>query len=153
MPIFRDSQKRRWVRAYGHVGFRQEMLTEDAADVFANILKGTVKDEYIEGKAYVLGNKNGIGFYQAELNKNATGNDGTTHFKNNAYKSYLLATDIPATLSRSAGFRFSFGGTTAVEEVEIVNEKEEIYDLTGRKLSEITKPGIYIINGNKVIGR
>ena len=124
---------------------------EDAADVSANILKGTVKDEYIEGKAYVLGNKNGIGFYQAELNKNATGNDGTTHFKNNAYKSYLLATDIPATLSRSAGFRFSFGGTTAVEEVEMRNEREEIYDLTGRRLSEITKPGIYIINGNKVL--
>ena len=126
---------------------------EDAADVSANILKGTVKDEYIEGKAYVLGNKNGIGFYQAELNKNATGNDGTTHFKNNAYKSYLLATDIPATLSRSAGFRFSFGGTTVIEEVEVENEKvnEAIYDLAGRRLNEITKPGIYIINGKKVI--
>ena len=126
---------------------------EDAADVSANILKGTVKDEYIEGKAYVLGNKNGIGFYQAELNKNATGNDGTTHFKNNAYKSYLLATDIPATLSRSAGFRFSFGGTTVIEEVEVENEKvnEAIYDLAGRRLNEITKPGIYIINGKKVL--
>ena len=126
---------------------------EDAADVSANILKGTVKDEYIEGKAYVLGNKNGIGFYQAELNKNATGNDGTTHFKNNAYKSYLLATDIPATLSRSAGFRFSFGGTTVIEEVEVENEKvnEAIYDLAGRRLNEITKPGIYIINGKKIL--
>lgn len=126
---------------------------EDAADVSDNILKGTVEDEYIEGKAYVLGNKNGIGFYQAELNKNATGNDGTTHFKNNAYKSYLLATDIPATLSRSAGFRFSFGGTTVIEEVEVENEKvnEAIYDLAGRRLNEITKPGIYIINGKKVL--
>lgn len=126
---------------------------EDAADVSANILKGTVKDEYIEGKAYVLGNKNGIGFYQAELNKNATGNDGTTHFKNNAYKSYLLASALAPTMQSNAGYRFAFGGTTAVEEVEMRNEKEEIYDLTGRRLSEITKPGIYIINGKKVIVR
>lgn len=135
---------------------------EDAADVSANILKGTVKDEYIEGKAYVLGNKNGIGFYQALLNFNATYNKITNeadieqygvYFKNNAYKSYLLATDIPATLSRSAGFRFSFGGTTVIEEVEVENEKvnEAIYDLAGRRLNEITKPGIYIINGKKIL--
>ena len=135
---------------------------EDAADVSANILKGTVKDEYIEGKAYVLGNKSGIGFYQALLNFDATYNKITNeanieqygvYFKNNAYKSYLLATDIPATLSRSAGFRFSFGGTTVIEEVEVENEKvnEAIYDLAGRRLNEITKPGIYIINGKKVL--
>ena len=127
---------------------------EGQADVSRNLLKGSVVDEYIEGKAYVLGNKNGIGFYQAELNKNATGNAGNTHFKNNAYKSYLLlSSDIPS-VNKSAGFRFAFGGTTAVEEVcrgEVGSP--EIYDLTGRKLSEITKPGIYIINGNKVIVR
>lgn len=137
---------------------------EDAADVSDNILKGTVKDEYIEGKAYVLGNKSGIGFYQALLNFNATYNKITNeadieqygvYFKNNAYKSYLLATDIPAMLSRSAGFRFSFGGTTVIEEVEVENEKvnEAIYDLAGRRLNEITKPGIYIINGKKNIIR
>ena len=123
---------------------------EGQADVSGNLLKGSVVDEYIEGKAYVLGNKSGIGFYQAELNKNATGNAGDTHFKNNAYKSYLLSSDIFG-VNKSAGFRFAFGGTTAVEDVEIVNEKEEIYDLTGRKLSEITKPGIYIVKGKKVL--
>ena len=133
---------------------------EEAADVSDNILKGTVEDEYIEGKAYVLGNKSGIGFYQALLNFDENYNKLTieadieqygVYFKNNAYKSYLLATDIPATLSRSAGFRFSIGGTTDIEEVETENEREEIYDLTGRRLSEITKPGIYIINGKKVL--
>ena len=64
-----------------------------------------------------------------------------------------MATDIPATLNRSAGFRFSFGGTTVIEEVEVENEKvnEAIYDLAGRRLNEITKPGIYIINGKKVL--
>jgi hypothetical protein len=28
--------------------------------------------------------------------------------------------------------------------------KGEIYDLQGRKLDEVTKPGIYIIDGKKV---
>ena len=40
---------------------------------------------------------------------------------------------------------------TAVENVEIKNEKSEIYDLTGRKVKNINKAGIYIINGNKVL--
>ena len=40
---------------------------------------------------------------------------------------------------------------TAVENVEIKNEKSEIYDLTGRKVENIAKAGIYIINGNKVL--
>ena len=35
-----------------------------------------------------------------------------------------------------------------IEEVEPVSEGT--YDLTGRKIEDITKPGIYIINGKKV---
>ena len=32
------------------------------------------------------------------------------------------------------------------------NEKAKtVYDLTGRRVQEITKPGIYIVNGKKVI--
>ena len=40
--------------------------------------------------------------------------------------------------------------TTSIESVEMRNEKEEIYDLSGRKVENPTK-GIYIINGNKVV--
>ncbi len=50
-----------------------------------------------------------------------------------------------------------FGGTTDIEEIEAegdaadVEVVETIYDLQGRKLDEITEPGIYIVNGKKVI--
>ena len=43
-------------------------------------------------------------------------------------------------------------GTTGVEEVrtEDANVKG-IYDLQGRKIDEITKPGLYIVDGKKVL--
>ena len=40
---------------------------------------------------------------------------------------------------------------TAVENVEAENENVEIYDLTGRKVENITKAGIYVVNGCKVL--
>ena len=132
---------------------------EEPANVDGNLLQGTVTDKFIEGHAYVLGNKNGIGFYQAMLNFDKDYNkldeadieQSGMYFKNNNHKAYLLATALAPTMQSNAGYRFAFGGTTAVEKVEMRNEKGEIYDLTGRKLSEITKPGIYIVNGKKVL--
>lgn len=53
-------------------------------------------------------------------------------------------------------FRFTGSGGTSIEGVELEPEAEyveAIYDLQGRKLSEITQPGIYIINGKKVMVR
>ena len=44
------------------------------------------------------------------------------------------------------------GGLTSIVEVETevaAPAMEGIYELTGRKIEEITKPGIYIINGQK----
>ena len=41
--------------------------------------------------------------------------------------------------------------STGVEEVETDGGDKVIYDISGRKLSEITKPGLYIVNGKKVI--
>ena len=41
---------------------------------------------------------------------------------------------------------------TAIDEVECENNGEEvIFDLTGRRLDKVEKPGIYIINGKKVL--
>ncbi|MBR5893320.1 MAG: hypothetical protein IKZ37_06785 [Bacteroidaceae bacterium] len=50
-------------------------------------------------------------------------------------------------------FMLQIATPTAIEEVECEEEPQEtiIYDLSGRRIMEITKPGIYIINGKKVV--
>lgn len=51
-------------------------------------------------------------------------------------------------------FRFPNSDTTLIEDVEAEEEKTEtvegIFDLQGRRIKEITQPGIYIVNGKKV---
>lgn len=51
-------------------------------------------------------------------------------------------------------FRFPNSNTTLIENVEAEEEKTEtvegIFDLQGRRIKEITQPGIYIVNGKKV---
>ena len=42
-------------------------------------------------------------------------------------------------------------GDTAIEGVEAENGEKVIYDLTGRRVENITKAGIYIVNGKKVL--
>ena len=50
---------------------------------------------------------------------------------------------------------FTFNGssiTSGIEEVKGENgNAKTIYDLTGRRVETITKPGIYIVNGKKVL--
>ena len=43
------------------------------------------------------------------------------------------------------------GADTAIDGVEAEVENDVIYDLTGRRVNEITKAGIYIVNGKKVL--
>lgn len=50
-----------------------------------------------------------------------------------------------------ANFNLKPETPTAVENVEMRNEKEEIFDLSGRRINEITEAGIYIIGGRKVL--
>ena len=120
-----------------------------------NLLNGSVENKYVEGTAYVLANHSeaGIGFYKAELNFDATGNkvaegETGTHFLNNAGKAYLV---LPAEQSTVAYYGFDWAGTTGIENVEVENASNVIYDLTGRRVEAITAPGIYIVGGKKVL--
>ena len=120
----------------------------DAID--GNELNGSTINTYVEGAAYVLANgENGVGFYKTILNKNAEGGEDDTHFLNNANKAYL---EVPAA-EGVACYSFRFGeGTTGVEEITDNREQSTvIYDLTGRRVEAITAPGIYVVNGNKVL--
>ena len=114
-----------------------------AVDFSTNLLKGTAVDTYIDEEAYVLSKVDGVvGLYLAEMT------DGT--WLNNATKAYLPAS---AVLNKSAAFYgFDWDGTTGVEEIKDNREQSTvIYDLTGRRVEEITAPGIYVVNGKKIL--
>ena len=117
------------------------------AAVSGNLLKGTTKRTLINKDAnkayYVLGMTDGVGFYNAV---NGT-NEG--EFYNGAYKAYL---EIEGATETAAFYGFDWNGTTGISEVKGENgEVKVIYDLTGRRVEEITAPGIYIVGGKKVL--
>ena len=114
-------------------------VTEETADV-ENVMEGTLNNEYITKDAYVLGIVDGeVGLYKAEMAGGV--------WLNNANKAYLPAEYA----AHSTSLRFDFGGTTAIEEVETEAAETVIYDLTGRRVNEITKAGVYIVGGRKVL--
>ena len=114
--------------------------------VEGNKLAGSVYDENITpaGTAYVLSAPDSkVGLYQAALTT-----DGA--FLNNANKAYLVVDGANAAASYS--FNFDWAGTTAIEGVVAEGAQDgAIYDITGRRVKAITAPGIYIVNGKKVV--
>ena len=95
---------------------------------------------------YVLANgENGVGLYKDEL-------DGGT-FRNNANKAYLpVVAEADANAVASYSFNFDWAGTTGIEGVVAEGAQDgAIYDITGRRVKAITAPGIYIVNGRKVV--
>ena len=124
-----------------------QITNTGATAINGNLLQGTAAATYITEDAYVLANgENGIGLYEAETKGQAEGT-----FLNNSHKAYLPKSALSEAAKASKALRFTFGSTTAVEDIETENGVKTIYDLSGRKLSEITAPGIYIINGKKVV--
>ena len=127
------------------------IIDEATTDWTNNMLKGSTVDAYLAGPAYVLSKPadSEIGFYKAALNKNEAGEEGTTHFKNNANKAYLVVGGAEG----AAYYSFRFGeGTTGIDEITDNREQSTvIYDLTGRRVETITEPGIYIVGGKKVL--
>lgn len=82
-------------------------------------------------------NKTGLGFYWGAENGAA--------FTPKAGGAYLIVS------AESAAKAFTFGDEeTAIESVEAEIASEEIFDLSGRKVSKAVK-GLYIINGKKVV--
>ena len=116
----------------------------DAATVEANLLKGSIANRYVTGDAYVLTLKEGVVCFGGVLLNQLEG----TAFLNNANKVYLPKT--AGMNAASYSFRFEGEGTTGIENVEVENANV-IYDLTGRQVEAISAPGIYIINGKKVL--
>ena len=77
--------------------------------------------------------------------------NGSKYWQNQAGKGRLTGTK---TYYKLELIGTSEGSLTSIVEVETeVNNNviEGIFDLTGRKIEEITKPGIYIINGKKTL--
>ena len=136
-------------------------VTESAETISGNKLLGSVAASYVTAEAYVLGYINvaeegqpedkQVGFYTATKNFNEAGEkvaEGGVKWLNNGFKAYL-----PKTAGANA-LRFNFGGeTTAIESVlnNGVDANAPIYDLSGRRVMNAVKGGIYIQNGKKFI--
>ena len=140
--------------------FTFEYVNETPASISDNKLQGTFYDSYIEydggHEYYVLAQINGkVGFAKIKRDYNGEGSkvgqdNGGTHFKNNANRVYLpIVKDLNPV--QSYGVRI-VDGTTGID--TIVTDgvaPEAIYDLSGRRVKEMTLPGIYIVNGKKYI--
>ncbi|MBR4065333.1 MAG: RICIN domain-containing protein [Bacteroidaceae bacterium] len=119
--------------------------SDEADEIETNLLEGSIADRYVAADAYVLGiNNEEVGLYTATKNQLSN-----TAFKNNANKAYL-----PKTAGmNAASYSFRFGeGTTGIDQItENREQSTAIFDLTGRRVEAISAPGIYIINGKKVL--
>ena len=135
------------VKATRNGDWEFEYTTETGKE-YTNLLKGTTKNEYITEDAYVLtpdGNGD-VCFGKAIKNQL-----DDTAWLNNANKAYLPASVLPEAAQGTTNFSFRFPDTTAIEQVVTENEIKAIFDLTGHRVESITKRGIYIINGKKVL--
>ena len=121
----------------GKYGFKPAPAS---ANVYETGWAGTLEAEEIPGTtyAYILSYK-GVGTPIKMYKLSST--DRTI----NANKAYYIDST-----GRASALQFVFGGTTDIEDVEREGNEDTIYDLQGRKLSEITEPGIYIVGGKKV---
>ncbi len=124
----------------------------------STLLGGSLYTKYVQcddSDYYKLMIKNGEAkMYLMYKEFNAAGvSQGETHagghIKCSANKIYMR---VPAASgAASYGMRFIDYGTTDIDDFKGENgDAKAIYDLQGRKLTEITEPGIYIVNGKKV---
>lgn len=107
--------------------------TDSSSVVSGNILQYATSDVNTTGSQYIL--------YKNEFVK-ASG----TILPGNCY--LQITTNLPARGVLGIGN----DGSTAIEGIEFEATKdEEWYDLQGRRIQKPTKPGLYIVNGKKVV--
>ena len=61
---------------------------------------------------------------------------------------------ITVTIDKSAkSISVTSGAVSGIDNIKDNTQRNAIYDLTGRRVGTITAPGIYIVNGKKLIKR
>lgn len=131
----------------------------DAAIIFGKILQTPILCD-ANARYYKLGGKSGdevskMYWMYKEYSSDGTiadenaGTDNGGYIRCSANKIYMRVQENNA--QNAFSMRFA-GATTGVDEVNGENgEVKAIYDMQGRKLTEITMPGMYIVNGKKVM--
>ncbi len=103
-----------------------------AAKQSINIVEGDVEADW-------------IGTYLGEVPVDMTG-------KMTDYKLYCnINIDMSATLNQKINVKFGREDLSGIEDIAGEQGTKAIFDLTGRRVEAITAPGIYIVNGKKVI--
>lgn len=116
---------------------------EDVPAELENRLSATGAQSVVmsqSGVDYILGKgSKGAGFYKAKAGSTLAAGKAYFHFQNAA---------------QVRNFVLRFGGeTTDIEDAVLApaTDNDAIYDLSGRRVNEVTKGGIYIKNGKKFI--
>ena len=118
------------------------------ADLSGNRLKGTcdaVDFTFDNDYSYALVVK-GSGALQGQFAFSKVSAGRTLSNYNN--RAYL---DLSSSKAFSNNFRLSFGGITGIEPVVDEETEAVIFDLSGRRVTEMEPGNIYIINGKKVL--
>ena len=145
-------------------------LTEEIEEGNANYLWGFAATGN-EGEYKVYNARTGNALYTGTTNRTLLTTDGAadatpyTFTPNEENKALVIESDgkywynqrNSARLYRSEGYWklelavVKSGDVTSIEEIGAETVSEGIYDLTGRHIEQIVKPGVYVVNGKKTV--
>lgn len=129
--------------------YAEEPIGEEYTNLFTGSTYQTYREAEVNHYYYVFGQNNGeIGLYKNGVKYDATGAEGTTHYKMSANK---ILFDWDGSVSNVSSFRFRLGtgGQATSLEDALMMDNTIIYDLYGRRILEVKTSGLYIVNGEK----